>query len=131
MGSRIEVRPVQAGDAAAIWRISREPGVIERILTLPSERLQEREARLRDLGPDEHYLVGLVDDAVAGLGGLSVGRGRLRHAGSVVLFVSTQQQGMGVGSAILAALMDLADRWLLLERVELTVIADNDRARKL
>ena len=131
MASRIEVRPVRAGDAEAIWQISREPGVIERILTLPSERLADREASIRDLGPDEHYMVGLLDDVVAGLGGLSVGRGRLRHAGTVFLFVSARHQGRGVGSAILAALLDLADRWLLLERVELTVIVDNEGARKL
>ncbi len=127
----IEVRPVRVEDAEAIWRIAREPGVIERILALPSDRLEARQAQLRDLGPDEHYLVATIDGEVVGLGGLTVGRGRLRHAGDVFLFVGREHQGQGAGSALMSALLDLADRWLLLERVELTVIVDNEGARRL
>ncbi len=32
---------------------------------------------------------------------------------------------------MLETLLDLADRWLLLRRVELTVFVENERARKL
>ena len=34
-------------------------------------------------------------------------------------------QGRGVGSALMAAMTDLADNWLGLHRIELTVYADN------
>ena len=34
-------------------------------------------------------------------------------------------QGRGVGTALLAAAIDLADRWLQLHRLELQVYADN------
>jgi putative acetyltransferase len=37
-------------------------------------------------------------------------------------------QGRGAGRALLAAALDMADRWLGLTRVELTVYADNLRA---
>jgi putative acetyltransferase len=36
--------------------------------------------------------------------------------------------GRGAGSALMAALLDVADRWLGLRRIELTVYADNSRA---
>lgn len=34
----VTIRPVRLEDAEAIWQISREPGVIETILALPSAR---------------------------------------------------------------------------------------------
>ena len=37
-------------------------------------------------------------------------------------------QGQGIGTALLKTLLDLADNWLMLERVELTVFADNHHA---
>jgi GNAT superfamily N-acetyltransferase len=37
-------------------------------------------------------------------------------------------QGKGVGSALLAAAYDLADHWLPVTRLELTVYTDNARA---
>lgn len=40
-------------------------------------------------------------------------------------------QNKGVGSALMKALLDIADNWLMLVRVELTVFADNERAIRL
>lgn len=40
-------------------------------------------------------------------------------------------QGKGVGSRLLAAALDVADNWMNLHRVELTVYADNQAAQGL
>jgi putative acetyltransferase len=40
-------------------------------------------------------------------------------------------QGQGVGTALLAALLDLADNWLGLRRLELQVYTDNAAAVRL
>ncbi|HEV8192071.1 MAG TPA: GNAT family N-acetyltransferase [Ktedonobacterales bacterium] len=125
------VRPVHEDDAEAIWQISRQEGVMETVLTLPSDRLEQRRAVLRELGPDSHWFVAVAEREVVGLAGLDVGRGRLRHSGHVFLFVARAWQGRGIGTRLLRTLLDLADDWLLLRRVELTVIADNDRAKRL
>ena len=37
-------------------------------------------------------------------------------------------QGKGVGTALIQAVIDLADRWLNLTRIELTVFTDNEPA---
>ena len=37
-------------------------------------------------------------------------------------------QGQGVGTALMEAAIELADRWLGLSRLELTVFADNEAA---
>jgi putative acetyltransferase len=42
-----------------------------------------------------------------------------------------EAQGQGVGSALMAALCDYADRWLGTLRIELTVYTDNEAALKL
>lgn len=127
----VTIRPVRPEDAEAIWHISLQEGVFETTLTLPSDRLEKRQERLAALGPDEHWFVAEVDGAVAGLAGLSVGKGRLRHSGYVFLFVGRPHQGQGIGTRLLEKLLDLADNWLLLRRVELTVLAENEHARRL
>ncbi len=127
----ITIRPVRSEDAEAVWEIARQQGVIETTLSLPSDRLALRAKRLADLGPDEHWLVAVADGAVVGLAGLNVGAGRLRHSGYVFLFVAREHQGRGIGTHLLTALLDLADNWLLLRRVELTVMVGNDRAKEL
>jgi putative acetyltransferase len=125
------IRPVREDDAEALWHISQQEGVIETTLSLPSDRYEQRLATLRGLGPDHHWLVAVAEDQVVGLAGLDVGRGRLRHSGHVFLFVARDWQRRGVGTRLLQALLDLADNWLLLRRVELTVFVDNQRAKRL
>jgi putative acetyltransferase len=39
--------------------------------------------------------------------------------------------GRGIGTALLAALVDLSDNWLNLKRLELTVYVDNEPAIRL
>ena len=129
--SPVAIRPVRVEDAEAIWRITQQEGVIETILALPSDRLEQRRERLASLGPDEHWFVAEADGAVIGLAGLTVGTGRLRHSGHVFLFVAREYHGQGVGTRLMDTLLDVADRWLLLRRVELTVVAENERAWRL
>jgi putative acetyltransferase len=45
--------------------------------------------------------------------------------------VAVEWQGKGVGSKLLAAALDIADNWMNLQRVELSVFADNDAAISL
>ena len=44
------------------------------------------------------------------------------------LGVHSRHHGRGVGRALLEGLLDLADNWLPVVRLELTVFADNERA---
>ena len=127
----IIIRPVSEDDAPTIWNIAREQGVIETILALPSDRLQQRIERLKGLTGDDHWFVAEQEGAVVGLAGLHVGQGRLRHSGHVFLFVTHTAQGQGIGTRLLETLLDVADNWLMLRRVELTVFAGNSRAKAL
>jgi putative acetyltransferase len=125
------IRPVSLQDAAALWTIAREPGVIETTLALPGLRLEQRVKSLSELSEHDHYLVAEKATQVVGLGGLTVGTGRLRHSGSLFVYVASAYQGQGIGTQLLRALLDLADQWLLLRRVELTVLTENEGAKRL
>jgi putative acetyltransferase len=52
----------------------------------------------------------------------------MRHSGRIGIMVHKDYQSTGVGSALLKTLIDIADNWLMLVRVELTVFEDNERA---
>jgi len=56
---------------------------------------------------------------------------RRRHAMGMGISVAAEAQGQGIGRALMAALMDYADNWGQVLRIELTVYADNARAIRL
>ena len=124
------IRPTRLEDMEGFNTLRRMPGVFENTLGLPSERVQRNIDGFQAMGPDDHNFVAvLADGTVIGTAGLQVcSSPRMRHVGSVGLFVHTEYQNMGVGTALLKTLLDLADNWLMLVRVELEVFADNARA---
>lgn len=127
----IIIRPVSVQDAPALWTIARQQGVIETTLALPSLRLEQRTKSISELSENDHYMVAEKAAQVVGVGGLTVGTGRLRHSGHLFIYVATEHQGQGIGTSLLRSLLDLADQWLLLRRVELTVLTENEGAKRL
>jgi putative acetyltransferase len=77
-----------------------------------------------------YSLVAYADVEVVGNLGLetSPNRPRMRHVGSIGMAVRDDWQGKGVGTALMAAALDLADNWLNLTRLELRVYVDNSGA---
>ncbi|PJI49510.1 MAG: GNAT family N-acetyltransferase [Pseudomonas sp.] len=53
---------------------------------------------------------------------------RRSHCGSIGMGVAVAWQGRGIGSRLLAELLEIADNWMNLRRVELTVYTDNEPA---
>jgi RimJ/RimL family protein N-acetyltransferase len=58
-------------------------------------------------------------------------RPRRRHAGQLGMAVCDEFQRRGVGTALLQAAVDLADKWLNLLRLELEVYSDHEPALRL
>src|SRR5438874_13232680 len=73
------IRPVLLQDAEALWTIARQEGVIETTMALPSLRLEQRMKSLSELGENDHCMVAERAGKVAGVAGLTVGTGRIRH----------------------------------------------------
>ncbi len=73
-----------------------------------------------------YHLVACVEEEVVGHLGLETfTRPRRRHVGEIGMAVRDDWHGKGVGTALMEAALDLADNWLNLTRLELTVYADN------
>jgi L-phenylalanine/L-methionine N-acetyltransferase len=123
----IFVRHAEPDDYEAIHRIYTGPRATAGTLQLP---LQSAEyVRRRFLGSPEglYHLVACVEGEVVGHLGLeTTPRPRRRHVGEIGMAVRDDLQGRGVGSKLMEAALDLADNWLNLTRVELTVYTDNE-----
>ena len=53
---------------------------------------------------------------------------RRKHVAGFGMAVKDTFQGKGVGSKLLSAVIDLAENWLNIQRLELTVYTDNEAA---
>jgi putative acetyltransferase len=127
----VEIRPFSLEDSEAVWRLMRQPGVIETTMGLPSQRAEQRREGHESLDADDHMLVAIRHGEIAGSAGLHVGKGRKRHAATLGIAVAPTHQRAGVGDALMRALLELADDWLGLRRIELGVLADHEPARRL
>ena len=124
------IRPIGPQDAEGFNALRRMPGVFENTLGLPSERVKRNQDGIASLGPDDHNFVAVTPDGtVIGVVGLKVRpQLRMRHTADVGIFVHTDWQGKGVGTALMQTVLDLADNWLMLVRVELDAFPDNAAA---
>ena len=127
--SDIQIRSVEPEDWADLAELFDQPAVIAGTLQLPFRSHDVRRKRLQADPPgDLLRLAALIDGKVIGMAGLTRLDGRRAHAGTIFMAVHDAFQGRGAGAALMQGLMDMADRWLNLGRIELTVYADNARA---
>jgi len=106
-----------------------DPAVTRQVLQMPFQSAEIWRQRLMPENERMVKLVALHQGAVIGHLGLEAfSRIRRSHAGSLGMSVAVAWQGKGVGSKLLATALDVADNWMNLHRVELSVYADNEAA---
>ena len=132
------IRRAKASDAAAIAEQFSDPDVYGGTLQLPFPSEELWAQRLAGNNPpapgsNEIVLTAVVADKPVALAGLHpVGASvRRRHVMSLGITVAKPHQGQGVGDALMTALLDYADNWAQILRIELTVFHDNQRAIRL
>ena len=129
---RIIVRSVRPEDAADLHAIISHPQVARTLIHLPTMELAETEAWIARKTPGRYRLVAEIDGRVVGSCPLTHNqRPRMQHSGRLGLMVHVDYWGQGVGSALLAAVLELADNWLNLRRMELEVMTHNAAATHL
>ncbi len=77
------------------------------------------------------HIVAILDGRIVGVAGLMQGKGRRSHVAEIFMSVHDDHCGRGIGTALLAALVDAADNWLNIRRLELTVYVDNEPGIRL
>lgn len=127
MPNTILIRAFEPEDVPAITAIFNQRGVAAGTLQVPYMSVAERR-EWHAPSETQRVLVAEFDGKVVGDAGLTLYRLRRKHAGSIGMAVDESYQSRGVGSALMTALLDLADNWYNLRRVELTVYCDNPHA---
>jgi len=124
----IVIRHAEPADIEAIKAIYDQPSVYANTLQLPYQPVANWQ-KLYTAAPGFYNLVAEVEGCVIGQLGLQVCQNpRRRHAAEIGMGVSEPHQGQGVGSALLRAALEMADNWLNIRRMELTVYSSNEAA---
>jgi putative acetyltransferase len=117
---------------AGVAALYNDPAVCRQVLQMPFQSVEAWRKRLVMDNERQLQLVAVHAGEVIGQLGLEQYlRVRQSHVGSFGMGVATAWQGKSVGSRLLAAALDVADNWMNLHRVELTVYADNEVAHRL
>lgn len=130
MPNDILIRGAEPDDLPAIVTIGNQRSVAATTLGLLYQSLADGQERFR-LDATHRMLVAEIDGRIAGSIGLMLYRNRRAHVGAIGMSVDERFQRRGVGSALMAAVIDLADNWYNLRRLELEVYTDNAVAIRL
>jgi putative acetyltransferase len=121
----IVIRAQEPEDIPDLTEVFNQPRAVWGTLQLPYVSVDARRARNAASPRGTTRLVAVVEGKVVGAISLQRFENRRAHVGAIGMGVHDAYAGRGVGSALMAAVIDLADRWLDLKRLELQVWADN------
>jgi putative acetyltransferase len=126
----ITVRRACADDGDAVWRVFQDYEAYAGTLqaAFPSRDVWRK--RVAEVPESDYMLVAEAGGEVVGHAGLHKAGTSPRRAHAMMLGIVVRKDwhGKGVGRALMQALLELADNWLPVTRIELTVFADNERA---
>lgn len=128
----IVIRRAEPSDAQAIRALYQGENAYRNTLQLPHPSLAMWEQRLSQIPDNVYAYVAEINGEIVGNLGFEVCTSpRRRHVGAFGMGVKDEMQGKGVGSALLDCVIDLADNWLNLTRIEISAYVDNASAMAL
>ncbi|MDX8346950.1 GNAT family N-acetyltransferase [Cognatiyoonia sp. IB215446] len=124
----IFVRPVEPEDAPGVTALMNLPGYRWGTMRLPYQSVSTTRQKMSTSGPNFVCLVATSKEEIVGMASLTRFEGRRSHVGAVGMGVHDSYVGHGLGTRLLTSLLEVADDWWALRRIELTVNTDNARA---
>ncbi len=125
----ILIRHAKSGDYTDLHELYSQPAVIAGTLQLPFPPESLMQSRLEKQPPNSHSLVASIEGKVVGqLFLFTIDRPRRKHVASFGMAVHDAYQGRGIGSRLIEAMIELADNWLNITRIEMDVYTDNGSA---
>ena len=126
MSIQVAIRSFSKEDVKELNKIRRSEGVFETILSLKDETVDETYQYFT--GERNHTFI--AEDAeekkVIGYIKLVIDEERRRrHKANLSVAIHNDYQGNGVGTLLFKEAIDLAENWLMLKKIELTVLESN------
>jgi L-phenylalanine/L-methionine N-acetyltransferase len=125
------IRAREPSDWEEIAALTELPKVRWGTLRLPYTRKDQWRKKMENLSEESTGIVAVLHGRIVGSAGIEQHKGRRRHVGDIGMSVHDDFHRRSIGSALVAALIDVADNWLDLKRLELTVYVDNKAAIRL
>ena len=125
------IRAREPGDWQEIAALRALPRVRWGTLATPFETADATRKFLENPPDGCTGIIAVLDGKIVGTADVTREKGRRSHVGRIGICVHDDFQGRGVGSCLMAALVDTADNWLGLRRLELSVFVDNAPAIRL
>ncbi len=127
----LAIRAREPSDWEEIAALTELPRVRWGTLRLPFTSKEQWRRMMENPSEQRTGIVAVSEGRIVGSAGIQQYRGRRRHVGDVGIAVHDDFHRCGIGSALMAALVEVADNWLDLKRLELTVYIDNEPAIRL
>lgn len=129
----VVIRAMEPADAAGVSALIGSEGVFAGTLQLPDMAIGSRVEHMEKIEPGTCRLVAEYEGRIVGSAGLHLVGASLRrsHVRILGIGIAPQWQGRGLGRRMMQRLIDWADNWTPVLRIELVVHADNDRAQAL
>ncbi len=122
----IVIRAARPTDCEGIAALGNMPGYRWGTLRLPHQTPEATRKWLEAINPSNNVsLVVEKDGRIIGSGGFERHQGRRSHVAYLGMGLHDDFQGRGIGSRLLREIIMIADDWLNLRRIELTVYVDN------
>ena len=128
LAADILIRAVEPEDASGITALMNLPGYRWGTMRLPYQSVSTTRQKMSTSGSNFVCLVASSEEEIVGMASLTRFEGRRSHVGAVGMGVHDDYVGKGLGTRLLTSLLEVADDWWALRRIELTVNADNTPA---
>jgi len=128
----LHIRAQSLDDLHGLAVLQSLPGVRFGTLRPPYPKLTDVETYLKaEAAADGVSLVAVMDGKIVSAAGFSRLKGRRNHTAQCGIGVHDAYTGRGIGRAMMSELLDAADNWMNILKMELTVFIDNLAAIRL
>lgn len=128
------VRPIHPDDATDIYAIISDPKVAVGADWIPVKEYLQIKEWAANPNTEQHRLVAEMNGTVVGVGTISLKQRqnpRRSHSAGLGMMVHPNYWGQGIGTCLMESILDLADNWLNLKRIDLDVNVDNSAGIRL
>lgn len=129
---QITIRHCEKADIESVKALYEQPSCFAATTELPFSSVSKWVKQFEQRPENFYSLVAEFEGEIIGEIAMQVySSPRRQHAATMGMAISESFQGQGIGSKLLNAIIELANNWLALTRIELEVYTDNEAAIQL